>query len=324
MASSISTACGSRRCSTRRRRDTRLFRATNRTRSSSSTEHHAPRVVSLEDRDALDVARVGAKAARLAEARQLHFGVLPGLVVTVEASAPGIRAGQVALRERGIAAARAAVSAAGLDPGLLADLARAADLGPRLVDRSSTELHGGGAWSGAFASFEDIAPDEVATAVRGCWASLFAPDALARFEREGRAPGSAAMAVVVQPQLTPAVGGWTRVTEDSVEVVASRGSPSSLLTGWARGARYLVASDGAMRVGRTPGPLDLVKLRGLADMARRARDEFAADRMEWALVGAEIFILQLDRATARAAGRPHVRRTTDTFSGPAYRRLARV
>ena len=51
-------------------------------------------------------------------------------------------------RERGVAAGRAAVSAAGLDPGLLEDLARMADLGPRLVVRSSTELDGDGAWSG--------------------------------------------------------------------------------------------------------------------------------------------------------------------------------
>jgi phosphohistidine swiveling domain-containing protein len=280
--------------------------------------------VSLDDRDALDVARVGAKAARLAEARQRHFGVLPGLIVTVEASGPGIRAGQAALRERGIAAARAAVSAAGLDPGLLEDLAGAADLGPRLVVRSSTELDGDGAWSGAFASFEDIAPDEVATAVRGCWASLFAPDALARFEQEVRAPGSAGMAVLVQPQLTPAAGGWTRVTEDSVEVVATLGSPSPLLAGWVRGARYLVASDGDIRGGTPPGPLDLVNLRALADTARRARDELAADRMEWALAGGEIFILQLDRAPARITGRPLAPRTADTFSGPPYRRLARV
>ncbi len=281
-------------------------------------------MLSLDDRDALDIARVGAKAARLAEARQRHFGVLPGLIVPIEASGRGIRAGQAALRERGVAAGRAAVSAAGLDPGLLEDLARMADLGPRLVVRSSTELDGDGAWSGAFASFEDIAPDEVATAVRGCWASLFSPDALARFEQEGRAPGSAGMAVLVQPQLTPAAGGWTRVTEDSVEVVATRGSPSPLLAGWARGARYLVTSDGTIRGGTPPSPLDLVNLRALADMARRARDELAADRMEWALAGGEIFILQLDRAPARIAGRPLAPRTTETFSGPPYRRLARV
>ncbi len=280
--------------------------------------------MSLDDRDALDVARVGAKAARLAEARQRHFGVLPGLVVTVEASGPGIRAGEVALRARGIAAARAAVLAAGLDPGLLADLAGAADLGPRLVVRSSTELDGEGAWSGAFASFEDIAPDEVATAVRGCWASLFAPDALARFEREGRAPGSAAIAVLVQPQLMPTAGGWTRVSEDCVEVMATRGSPAPLLAGWARGARYLIASDGTIRGGTPPGPLEQVNLRAVADVARRARDELAADRMEWAVAGGEILILQLDRDPARAVRRGLAPRTADTFSGPAYRRLARV
>ena len=311
-----------------------MFRATNRTRSSSSTDHSARRVLSLDDRDALDDARVGAKAARLATARQKHFGVLPGLIVPVEASGRGIRAGQVALRERGIAAARGAVFAAGLDPGLLEDLARAADLGPRLVVRSSTEFDGDGAWSGAFASFEDIAPDEVATAVRGCWASLFAPDTLARFRQEGRVPGSVGMAVLLQPQLvacliakqrgTPAAGGWTRVTGDSIEVMATRGSPSPLLAGWARGARCLVASDGTIRGETPPGPLDLVSLRALADVARRARDELAADRMEWALAGGEIFILQLDRVPARAAGRPRPAGNTDTFSGPPYRRLARV
>ena len=260
----------------------------------------------------------------MATARQKHFGVLPGLIVPVEASGRGIRAGQVALRERGIASARGAVFAAGLDPGLLEDLARAADLGTKLVVRSSTEFDGDGAWSGAFASFEDIAPDEVATAVRGCWASLFAPDTLARFRQEARVPGSVGMAVLLQPQLTPAAGGWTRVTGDSIEVMATRGSPSPLLAGWARGARCLVASDGTIRGETPPGPLDLVSLRAVADVARRARDELTADRMEWALAGGEIFILQLDRVPARAAGRPRPAGNTETFSGPPYRRLARV
>lgn len=260
----------------------------------------------------------------MAAARQRHFGVLPGLIVPVEESGRGVRAGQVALQERGVGAARAAVAAAGIDPGLLQDLARAADLGPRLVVRSSTPLDDDGAWSGAFASFEDIAPDEVATAVRGCWASLFAPDTLARFERRGLVPGSVGMAVLVQPQLMPAAGGWARVSEDRVEVMATLGSPSPLLAGWVRGSRYLVAPDGTVRSERPGGPLDTMTLRTLADVVRQARDELAADGMEWALAGGEFFIFQLDRVPAGAAGRPAPARTADIFGTPPYRRLAKV
>ena len=79
-------------------------------------------LLSLDDAEALDVGQVGAKAARLAEARQRGFPVLPGLVVPVAASDAALVAGLATLQARGPGAARVAAGTVGLDPALVAEL----------------------------------------------------------------------------------------------------------------------------------------------------------------------------------------------------------
>jgi phosphohistidine swiveling domain-containing protein len=280
------------------------------------------RLLSLDDPGALDAERVGVKAARLAHARRLGFRVLPGLIVPATESERAMRRGQSALEERGAGAARVAVGMVELDRDLLDELAAAERLGSTLVVRSSTRLDGDGKWSGAFASTHHVAPAEIPAAVVGCWASAFSPDAIARFEQTERQPQSAGLAVLVQDQLTPMAGGWARISGDQVEIAAISGSPAQLLAGWERGWRGVVRPDGVMDGDPTPGPLELGQLRELGELARRASRELGVDRMEWAVSGDAIVILQLDRAPA--PGPSALAAVPEALGAVPYERMARM
>ena len=53
--------------------------------------------------------------------------------------------------------------------------------------RSSTTADDDGRWAGAFASYLDVGRELLPVAVRGCWASVFSRDVLARCEQVGSA-----------------------------------------------------------------------------------------------------------------------------------------
>ena len=99
--------------------------------------HQAVRLVWLDEAGATSTALVGAKAARLAEARRQGLPVLDGFVVPVEASAAAVRGGAAVLGSRhDSGAARTAVFDHGA-PNLASKLASAAEkLGETLVVRS--------------------------------------------------------------------------------------------------------------------------------------------------------------------------------------------
>ena len=160
-------------------------------------------LLSLDDAAALDPGRVGAKAAWLADARQRGYPVLPGMVVPAERSAAALSRADVILQRDGLGAARVAVASTPLDDDLRGSLTSARDIGTVLVVRSSTTLDDDGWWSGAFASLADVHPDELSVAVVSCWASLYSPDASARFEASGERRDRVGMAVLIQPQVQP-------------------------------------------------------------------------------------------------------------------------
>ncbi len=173
-------------------------------------------------------------------------------------------------------------------------------LGPRLVVRSSTSLEGAGEWSGAFASYVDVSPEELPKAVVGCWASAFSVDSLRRQEATAIAPGSIAMSVLIQAAVHPQAGGTATIDADGDVVVHGvKGAPAPLLQGWVAGetARW---SDG------WSGP-ELVELVGvdtldeIADSMRAAVSSIGANHCEWALDD-ELWILQL--GVARQAPAP--------------------
>jgi hypothetical protein len=265
---------------------------------------------------------VGVKAAHLAVARRRGYPVLPGLIVPIDSGAPSIDAGTLAIADHGPAAGRRAAMATEIGPELRSDLERVCHLGARLVVRSSTLLDDDGQWSGAFASYADVRPDDVETAVRGCWASVFSPDALARLEHVSRTPAEVGMAVLIQPELAPTVSGLARVSGEAVEVSLIEGAPGALLAGQARGERVVVRSDAPLPRPSSELPISARMLRELAETSLRLAAEPDGDRFEWAVADGTLWILQVGRA-----GRRREEEATDVstaYRGVAYARLARM
>ncbi|MDE0195034.1 MAG: hypothetical protein OXP08_05740, partial [bacterium] len=208
----------------------------------------SPRVVRLDDPDALDVSTVGAKAANLARARRAGLPALDGFVVTLAASAGPLRRAAAELARRGSGAARMVLLRDELDEALAAEIAEvAAELAEPLIARSSSALEGEGTWAGAFASLPELRREEVPKALRSVWSAMFTIEALERFEAVGIEPGSAGMGVLVQSELTPDCGGAATVDEiGAVSISAVKGSPRDLLAGWVPGVRATLGSDGSI------------------------------------------------------------------------------
>ncbi|HEX5695773.1 MAG TPA: PEP-utilizing enzyme [Acidimicrobiia bacterium] len=247
----------------------------------------------LDDPSGRDPVRVGSKAAALAVARAAGAAVLPGFVVDADVSSAHLRLGAKTLSERGSGGARLAVAG---EPLPFADdlVAAGAALGESLVARSSTLLEASGEWSGAFTSYVGISPGELPKAVAGCWASVFTVAALERQEAAGIEPGSFPMAVLVQPALEPAAGGWAQIdATGKVVVYGTKGSPAPLLQGWESGHEaYHDAEWSGDELIELIGSHHLDEIQHLMSTVNAAA---GANRCEWALTD-RIWALQLGRA----------------------------
>jgi len=240
-------------------------------------------------------AEIGFKAARLAVALRAGLPVLPGFVVPAAEARPSLQSAAAAVQAYGIAAGRPAVLARTIDPALSGELRGAVDaLGGRVIVRSSGPLEGDGRWAGAFSSVTGVGREDVAAAVRSCWASAFAVDPLRRLAGCGLELAALELAVLVQPEIVSAAGGVARTTVDGVTVEGVRGHPGALLSGWAEGAR-----DGALA--------DLVGSATVADVAElagRVYAELGDDVIEWAGCAGKVWLLQSLRSGTSAAGEP--------------------
>jgi phosphohistidine swiveling domain-containing protein len=280
---------------------------------------------------------VGAKAARLARAAAAGLAVLPGWVVPVTEGRPALGAGVAAVRRGRPAAARRAVLGHRLDEGLATELREAvAGLGGRVIVRSSSPLEADPRWSGAFSSIAEVGPDDVAAAVRSCWASAFAVDPLKRLEACCLPPEALELGVLLQPEIRPVAGGVARVTQAAdaeyaeVMVEGVSGHPGALLSGWAEGASARVRRPAAPRSARPvpgaparsvhpdapgqPGEGGLAALIGpaivvaVADLAERAWLLLSDEVIEWAADDGGIWLLQSLRsgpASHEAIAEPH-------------------
>jgi rifampicin phosphotransferase len=164
-------------------------------------------LISLEDPRALDVGRVGAKAATLAQLRAEGVPVLPGCVVPADALSAvvaGIKA------ESGAAELCSAILHAVLPAELAGEIrTAAAKLGARLVVRSSAVDEDGehASWAGQFETVLGARPgDETEAAVLRCLASAYNARSSAYGERRGR-PSEVRMAVLIQPMIEPRCAG---------------------------------------------------------------------------------------------------------------------
>ncbi len=148
---------------------------------------------------------------------------------------------------------------------------------------------------GAFSSVTGVGRDDVATAVRSCWASAFALDPLRRLEGCGLGVEALELAVLVQPEIAPVAGGVAHVTAGSgVSVAGVRGHPGALLSGWAEGARD---ADLARLIGSQT-------VADVADLARRVYAELRDDVIEWGACDGQVWLLQSQRSASRPAVAP--------------------
>lgn len=254
------------------------------------------RLLPLDDDRALDLEAVGDKAAGLAAARRAGLPALPGWVVPAAEAAGTLSAGAAALARSGRSAAVLHVCGSSLPPRLERELlAAAADLGPRLIVRSSSALEADARWSGAFASYTDVAPDDLRAAVLGCWASAFSRDALDRGEALGVAAAGRAVGVLLQPWIAFDEGGTAAAMDHgSVRVTGAAGPPSAVVAGRAEGVAVTVRSDG--RVDGASGVLAEGLLRAVAGLARRAGDATGRGSVEWGAVRDRVVLLQVREA----------------------------
>jgi phosphoenolpyruvate synthase/pyruvate phosphate dikinase len=176
-----------------------------------------------------------------------------------------------------------AVLGLALDAGLVAELATVVDrFGGRVIVRSSSPLEEDARWAGAFSSVTGVGREDVAAAVRSCWASAFAVDPLRRLEECGLGLEALELAVLVQPEIVPEAGGVARVQAGEVTVEGVHGHPGALLSGWAQGAQ-----DGDLA-----GLIGAGVVAEVAALAGRVQAEFGDDLVEWAACGGKVWLLQ--------------------------------
>lgn len=265
----------------------------------------------------------GAKAAWLARALRAGCPVLPGVVVPAAASQEAMRLGTRVLAERGSGGARREVARMPLDEELVAGLERAGGrLGDTLVVRSSSPLEASGRWAGAFTSYLEVSPGELAVAVRGCWASAFSPGTLDRLAAEGLKAAEIHLAVLVQRRLELEAGGTATLGEDgTVQVMATGGSPAGLLQGVEAGSPLTVSPHGDVR-GAGVGLVGEGAARRLAEALRRCGAETGGTAVEWGLAEGGIWLLQVGRPERPAVPRPAP--VPEAWRTPEAGRLARL
>lgn len=227
--------------------------------------------------------------------------------MAADVSVPALQRGAETLAVRGSGGARLEVGQFPVGATLVARVAQAASaFGPALVVRSSNVLEGDGVWSGAFASYVDVAPPEIEKAIAGCWASVFTVSTLQRFEAIGLEPMAAPMAVLIQPLIRPEYGGVARLDENGeVEVIGIKGSPAPLVQGWEPGGRVLIAPGGEVAAsGDAISYLGLDLIEEVAWQLRAAHRLTHADSCEWGWSDGRLFLLQLGgtASTSRRSG----------------------
>ncbi|MFT7476249.1 MAG: phosphohistidine swiveling domain-containing protein [Verrucomicrobiales bacterium] len=252
------------------------------------------RVRALDDPEALDINVSGAKGAGIARAKAAGFPVLDGFVIAPHCSQAALDRAVEVLEPRGTGGARMAIIGHQLDDDLVAEINTHAEaLEPPLIVRSSSVLEGSGEWSGAFTSVPEIQPSEIGQATKSVWATCFSIEVLERFEEAELEPGSAAMGILVQPEIKPEFGGAAIVdAAGAVKIDAVKGSPADLMAGWIAGTRA-VLEDGVLKGAEAIELLGESMVRTIGELALRVQSELGHNLIEWAVVDGEVILLQV-------------------------------
>ena len=250
-------------------------------------------VVDLDSTAALDPELTGAKASSLSRALHAGLPVLPGRVVTTAAFVPAADSDTTFPVDTELRAAWSAMSEGGSQA---------------LVVRSSSTVEDGltSSMAGMFTSVLDVRD----------WASfrhaidtvLESAKVVALADAGARDRARAPMAVLIQPQLAPTVGGVMFGVDpvsgrtDHLVISASQAGPSAVVSGEVDGSRYVLSRHRTVD-GPVNGPLSPSQLRQLAALARQAERVFGGPQdVEWAFgPDGRLWLLQSRPVTAVAA-----------------------
>ena len=226
-------------------------------------------LVELSSIEATDAARVGPKAANLAALGRAGLPIPEGFCLPAEAyrmqiaalgleatarevfSAEDMRARRAALQMR-MKLMEQPVAAEIQEPLVAAWRAMSRHAAVAGVVRSSAlvEDRNGSSFAGQFESFLGIDNEtDFLTAVRACWAALWAPRALRYMATHDLDPANTAMALLMQPLVAArtAGGGLSQSAEGGMLINATPGLGAAIAQGEVAPDRYELGRNGALR-----------------------------------------------------------------------------
>jgi pyruvate,water dikinase len=258
---------------------------------------------------------VGGKGANLARLARAGFPVPEGFVITTAAYRAFVTSAGIGQADTDPDQLQARITAAPIPAELSAHILAAYEqLGrPTVAVRSSgtAEDLATASFAGQHDTFLDVSGDEALLgAVRGCWASLWTPRAVAyRQEHDwDDHPEHAlnlALAVVVQ-RMVPAEAAGVAFTANPLTgersetiISAVRGLGERLVSGQGVVDEWVVRGNQAICRRVAEGALNAAQALAVTHLARRIADTFGVPQdIEWAFRGAELFVLQARPMTA--------------------------
>jgi rifampicin phosphotransferase len=260
-------------------------------------------VLPLDEVGPADAARVGRKAATLGALKRAGFPVPEGMVVTTEALVRTLAAGGL---DAGADPDRvAAVPLPGEVAAAVATVAERLGGGPLAVRSSGVDEDlPGSSYAGQYESVLGVPAEDLAAAVRRCWASAFSRH-VAAYRHSRGAGQDVAMAVLVQPMVAAEAAGVAFSADpvtgdrDLAVVNAVRGLGDRLVAGEASPDEWVVRGMTATCRAAPEGAIDAEVAAKLAELARRIEARLGAPQdIEWALAGGELVLLQARPITA--------------------------
>ena len=295
-------------------------------------------IVALASREAADASRFGPKAANLARLGHAGLPTPGGFCIAADVYRHQLAALGVgrSWERRDVLATRLALHDEPIDRALRAPLVEAwhelrKQGGERTVVRSSAlvEDRAGASYAGQFESYLGIDTEaDFETAVRSCWAALWAPRVLRYMAERETAPMDTAMAVLVQPLVAvrAAGGALSRTPEGEIVINATAGLGASIAQGEVVPDRIVVSGDGKLRdkaagrryrqIGCAHGKtgarifemdpcLDADQAIELALLVRRVEKLMGMPvEIEWAMDGGGFQLLQARPLNTRATSTP--------------------
>jgi pyruvate, water dikinase len=226
-------------------------------------------IAPLTASEAHDASRVGPKAANLAALGRAGLPIPGGFCLTADAyrvqvaalglqdTAGAVFSAQDAQARRSALQMRIKLMEQPVTPGVLEPLLAAwrdmrGSSGQPGVVRSSAlvEDRQGSSFAGQFESFLGVDDEgDFVTAVRACWAALWAPRALRYMATHGVDPARTAMALLIQPLIAAkaAGGGLSRTAEGEMLINATPGLGSAIAQGEVAPDRYRLGDSGILR-----------------------------------------------------------------------------